>query len=61
MRPTGSSSPEMIREKALYDSHPLDYMRINATLAQFEEFISFYGIREGDGMNIVPKDRLEIW
>ena len=55
------SSPEMIREKALYDSHPLDYMRINATLAQFEEFISFYGIREGDGMYIVPKDRLEIW
>ena len=51
----------MIREKALYDSHPLEYMRINATLAQFEEFDDFYGIKEGDGMYIAPKDRLEIW
>ena len=55
------STLEMVREKALYDSHPLEYMRINATLAQFEDFINFYGIREGDGMYIAPKDRLEIW
>ena len=55
------SSLEMVREKALYDSHPLEYMRINATLAQFEEFIDFYGIKEDDGMYIAPEDRLEIW
>ena len=55
------SSLEMVREKALYDSHPLEYMRINATLAQFEEFVDFYGIKEGDGMYITPEDRLEIW
>lgn len=55
------STLEMVREKALYDSHPLEYMRINTTLAQFEDFINFYGIREGDGMYIAPKDRLEIW
>lgn len=55
------SSPEMVREEALYDSHPLGYMRINATLAQFEAFDDFYGIKEGDGMYIAPKDRLEIW
>lgn len=51
----------MVMEKALYDSHPLEYIRINATLAQFEEFVDFYGIKEGDGMYIEPKDRLEIW
>ena len=51
----------MVREEALNDSHPLGYMRINATLAQFEEFVDFYGIKEGDGMYIAPKDRLEIW
>ena len=55
------SAPEMVREEALYDSHPLGYMRINATLAQFDEFVDFYGIKEGDGMYIAPKDRLEIW
>ena len=55
------SSREMVMEKALYDSHPLEYIRINATLAQFEEFVDFYGIKEGDGMYIEPKDRLEIW
>ncbi|MBQ6373342.1 MAG: M13 family metallopeptidase [Clostridia bacterium] len=55
------SSPEMIRENALYDSHPLNYMRINATLAQFEAFVDLYGIKEGDGMYIAPEDRLEIW
>ncbi len=55
------SSRELFMEKVLYDSHPLEYMRINATLAQFEEFVDFYGIKEGDGMYIEPKDRLEIW
>ena len=30
-------------------------------LAQFEEFVDFYGIKEGDGMYIAPKDRLAVW
>ena len=55
------SSLEMVRESVLYDSHPLEYMRINATLAQFEAFVDFYGIKDGDGMYIAPEDRLEIW
>ena len=30
--------------------HPLNYLRINTVLQQFDEFLDFYGIREGDGM-----------
>ena len=55
------SSLEIVKENARFDSHPLSYMRINATLAQFEAFVDFYGIKEGDGMYIAPEDRLEIW
>ena len=43
------------------DSHPLPYMRTNGTLAQFDDFDSFYGIREGDGMYIAPEDRVAVW
>ena len=43
------------------DTHPLRYMRINATLAQFDEFIDFYGIQPGDGMYIAPEDRVAVW
>ena len=43
------------------DVHPIFYMRINATLAQFDEFDSFYGIQPGDGMYIAPEDRVAVW
>ena len=43
------------------DSHPMNYLRTNATLAQFNEFLSFYGIQEGDGMYIAPEDRVAVW
>jgi putative endopeptidase len=43
------------------DMHPMNYMRINATLAQYDEFIQFYGIRPGDGMYIAPEDRVAVW
>lgn len=43
------------------DTHPLRYLRINATLAQFDEFIEFYGIQPGDGMYIAPEDRVCVW
>ena len=37
------------------------YMRVNATLAQFDEFVNFYGIQPGDGMYIAPEDRVAVW
>ena len=43
------------------DNHPMNYLRINATLQQFDEFLDFYGIREGDAMYLAPEARVSIW
>ena len=43
------------------DVHPMGYLRVNGTLQQFEEFLNFYGITEGDGMYLAPEDRVDIW
>ena len=48
-------------EKMLNDEHPFDYLRCNVTLAQFDEFVDTYDIKEGDGMYIAPSDRVAIW
>ena len=43
------------------DEHPLDYIRCNTTLQQFDEFINCYGLREGDRMYLAPDRRVNIW
>ena len=43
------------------DSHPLYYLRINAVLQQFDEFLDCYGISEGDGMYLAEADRIAVW
>ncbi len=43
------------------DNHPMAYLRINATLQQYDEFLDFYGIEEGDGMYLAPENRVSIW
>lgn len=43
------------------DTHPLRYLRVNATLAQFDEFVNLYDIQPGDGMYIAPEDRVAVW
>ncbi|MBO5556019.1 MAG: M13 family metallopeptidase, partial [Oscillospiraceae bacterium] len=43
------------------DSHPMGYLRVNATLQQYDEFLDFYSITEGDGMYLAPEDRVAIW
>ena len=43
------------------NEHPFGYLRCNTTLQQFDEFLDFYGIREGDGMYLAPEDRVNIW
>lgn len=45
----------------IYDSHPPAYLRVNATLQQFDEFLETYGIEEGDGMYLAPEDRILVW
>ena len=42
------------------DEHAMDYLRINSTLQQCDEFLNFYGITEGDGMYLAPEDRVNI-
>ncbi len=53
--------PAFLVTKVATDVHPMRYMRINVTLAQFDEFVDFYGIRPGDGMYIAPEDRVAVW
>ena len=43
------------------DPHPLSYLRVNVTLAQFDKFLETYDIKEGDGMYIAPEKRVAIW
>jgi putative endopeptidase len=45
----------------LMDEHPMNYLRVNANLQQFDEFLNFYGITEGDNMYLAPEDRVAIW
>ena len=47
--------------RLINDVHPLDYLRINCTLQQYDEFLDFYGITEGDGMYLAPEARVNIW
>jgi len=53
---TGYSIQAMLR-----DAHPFPYMRVNATLAQFDEFIETYNLKPGDGMYIPEDERVAIW
>ena len=43
------------------DEHPLNYLRTNVTLAQFDKFIETYDIQPGDGMYIPEEERVAIW
>lgn len=48
-------------EAQIRDVHPMQYLRCNATLQQFDEFLDFYEIKEGDGMYLSKEDRVAIW
>ena len=47
--------------KRINNVHPMGYLRVNCTLQQYDEFLDFYGITEGDGMYLAPEDRVAIW
>lgn len=47
--------------KLLTDEHPLNHLRVNVTLQQFDKFYETYGIKEGDGMYLAPEDRISVW
>lgn len=44
------------------NSHlPLEHIRVNTTVSQFEPFYNVYEIKEGDGMYIAPENRISVW
>lgn len=43
------------------DVHPLDYLRVNTVVQQFDEFYKTYHVNYGDKMYLAPADRLTIW
>ncbi len=55
----------MIKSEAInrskVDTHPLNYLRTNVTVQQFDEFYETYDVREGDGMYLAPEDRICVW
>lgn len=55
------SSKESEIMAAESDPHPLNYLRVNAVLQQYQEFYDTYDINPGDGMYLAPEDRLEVW
>ena len=45
----------------LNNEHPYAYIRVNLSLAQFDEFIETYDLGPGDGMYIPENQRVSIW
>lgn len=43
------------------DPHPIGEARVNGVLSATDGFYSAYDIRQGDGMYILPKDRVKLW
>ena len=56
-----ASTKEMIQMQASMDSHPLAYLRVNATVMQFPEFYQTYEVKEGDGMYLAEENRFSVW
>ena len=54
-------SEKMEKNYLSFDEHPLNYLRINVGLQQFDEFIETYDIKPGDGMYLAPEYRICVW
>ena len=53
--------PYDVEKYYLSDVHPLGFYRVNIGLQQFDEFVTTYGIKEGDGMYLDPENRVSVW
>ena len=53
------------REEEYYnlmqDAHPLQYLRVNVTAQQFDQFLEAFNITESDGMYLDPAARVLVW
>ena len=45
----------------LYDPHPLNYLRTNVAVQQFDEFYETYDVKPGDTMYLAPPQRVAVW
>lgn len=43
------------------DVHPLEYLRVNTVVCQFQEFYDTFDVKEGDGMYLAPENRIAVW
>ena len=49
-------------EAALSENvHPLNFLRTNTVLQQFDKFYETFDILPGDGMYLAPEDRVAVW
>ena len=47
--------------RLLQDPHPLNYLRTNVCVQQFDEFYDAFDVKEGDNMYLAPEDRIIVW
>lgn len=52
---------EYAERLAKNDVHPLNYLRVNVTVMQFDEFYDTYSVSEGDGMYMAADKRIAVW
>lgn len=50
-----------LKNLSMVDVHIANNVRVNRTLANFEEFYKTYNVQEGDKMYIPPTKRVSLW
>ena len=55
------TSEDAAKAAIQWDPHPLNNLRVNITLAQYERFRNTYGIKQTDGMYVKPEQIIAIW
>lgn len=57
----GKKRPEFAVQLLAVDPHSPDEFRCNGVLANFDEFATYYDVKEGDALWTDPSDRVRIW
>ena len=57
----GGARRDEEKSRAKDDVHPLNFLRTNVTVMQFDEFNETYDIQPGDGMYMDPAQRITVW
>lgn len=52
---------EAEKEYVNTNDHPVEAYRANVPLQNYDDFLNFYNIKEGDGMYLAPEDRITVW